>query len=162
MLRDRGACPSLGTLTTGEELLERLRSAQAAIPTAPRTPLPSGRGPDAAGALRAAVPPDHADRRAPCIEDCGRRYRTDAHHTLGALAGLLEQLPLTLHQAAAALNAMPENQLAVLSDPPVPARVQAQIATEFGHAIAAQEAAAHLRRAQHAAAELVYTGPIGL
>ena len=90
-------------------------------------------------------------------------YPTDAHHTLGALAGLLEQLPLTLHQAAAALNAIPENQLAVLSDPPLPARVQAQIATELGHAIAAaQEAAAHLRRAQHAAAELVYTGPVGL
>jgi phosphoenolpyruvate-protein kinase (PTS system EI component) len=88
-------------------------------------------------------------------------YPTDAHHTLGALAGLLEQLPQTLHQTAAELNAMPEAQLTVLSDPPIPARVQARITTDLGHAIAAlQEAAAHLRQAQHATAELVYTGPI--
>ncbi len=56
---------------------------------------------------------------------------------------------------------MPHDQLAVLSDPPVPARVQADIAAELGRAIAAiEQATAHLRRAQHTTAELVYTGPL--
>ncbi|WP_042408998.1 hypothetical protein [Streptacidiphilus carbonis] len=89
-------------------------------------------------------------------------YPTDAHHALGALAGMLEQLPRTLHLVAAALNAIPDDHLAVLSDPPTPARVQAQIATELGSAIAGiEQAVGHLRQAQHSSAELVYTGPIG-
>jgi hypothetical protein len=88
-------------------------------------------------------------------------YPIDVHHTLGALAGLLEQLPLTLHQAALALNAIPDDRLAVLADPPTPTAVRAHVASELGQAIAAaQQAAAHLRDAQYAAAELVYTGPI--
>jgi hypothetical protein len=87
-------------------------------------------------------------------------YPIDAHHTLGALAGLLEQLPLTLHQTAAAINAMPAHHLAVLADPPIPTRAQAAVATELGLAIAAlEDAAAHLRTAQHTTAELLYTGP---
>ncbi|MEY9849527.1 hypothetical protein [Streptacidiphilus sp. MAP5-3] len=88
-------------------------------------------------------------------------YPIDAHHTLGALAGMLEQLPLTLHQTAAAINAIPDQHLAVLDDPPIPSRVQAVVATELGLAIAAlEEAATHLRRAQHTTAELLYTGPM--
>ena len=87
-------------------------------------------------------------------------YPIDAHHTLGALAGMLEQLPLTLHQTAAAINAMPAEHLAVLDDPPIPSLIQAAVAAELGHAIAAlEQAATHLRKAQHTAAELLYTGP---
>lgn len=88
-------------------------------------------------------------------------YPTDAHHTLGALAGMLEQLPRTLHLLAAAVNSMPDDKLAILSDPPTPTRVQARVATELGEAIdAIEQAAGHLRQAQYSTAELVYTGPI--
>ncbi|MEV0537323.1 hypothetical protein [Kitasatospora sp. NPDC050463] len=88
-------------------------------------------------------------------------FPTDVHHTIGALAGLLEQLPRTLHQLAAGLNAIDAEHLAVLEDPPTPVRKQADVAFELGCAIAAIErAGTHLRQAQHTAAELVYTGPI--
>lgn len=88
-------------------------------------------------------------------------YPTDVHHTIGALAGLLEQLPRSLHQLAAGLNAIDPEHLAVYADPPTPVQRQAEVASELGQAIAAVErACAHLRRAQHTAAELVYTGPV--
>ncbi|MDH6128271.1 hypothetical protein [Kitasatospora sp. GP82] len=88
-------------------------------------------------------------------------YPTDVHHTLGALAGLLEHLPQSLHQLAAGLNAIRPEHLAVFADPPTPTERQAEVAVDLGHAIAAIEGAAtHLRRAQQTAAELVYTGPI--
>ncbi|WP_157855472.1 hypothetical protein [Kitasatospora purpeofusca] len=88
-------------------------------------------------------------------------YPTDVHHTVGALAGLLEQLPRTLHQLAAGLNAIDPEHLAVLEDPPTPVQKQADVAYELGCAIAAIErAGTHLRQAQHTAAELVYTGPV--
>ncbi|WP_033355509.1 hypothetical protein [Kitasatospora aureofaciens] len=88
-------------------------------------------------------------------------YPTDIHHAIGALAGLLEQLPRTLHQLAAGLNAIDPEHLAVLEDPPTPVQKQADAAFELGCAIAAIErAGTHLRQAQHTAAELVYTGPL--
>ncbi|MFD0275113.1 hypothetical protein ACFVHB_14595 [Kitasatospora sp. NPDC127111] len=88
-------------------------------------------------------------------------YPTDVHHTIGALAGLLEQLPRTLHELAAGLNAIDPAHLAVLEDPPTPVRKQAEVAFELGRAIEAIErAGTHLRQAQHTAAELVYTGPL--
>ncbi|WP_035794960.1 hypothetical protein [Kitasatospora mediocidica] len=88
-------------------------------------------------------------------------YPSDVHHTVGALAGLLEQFPQVLHQFAAGLNAISPEHLAVLEDPPLPLDRRAEVAREFGETIAALgEAVTHLRLAQQAASRLVYIGPV--
>ena len=88
-------------------------------------------------------------------------YPSDVHHTIGALAGLLEQFPQALHQLAAGLNAIDADHLAVYADPPTPMVRQAEVARELGEAIAAVgRGVTHLRRAQQAASRLDYTGPI--
>ncbi|MEW1910652.1 hypothetical protein AB0442_19750 [Kitasatospora sp. NPDC085895] len=62
-------------------------------------------------------------------------YPTDVHHTIGALAGLLEQLPRALHQLAAGLNAVPAQHLALHDDPPVPTRRREAVTVALGEAV---------------------------